>query len=95
MQQQIQQHQQLQMLQQQQHARQHLMTPQGFRAMHTAGMGIPLGQMNPQQAAQMAALRRMPVASPMHLQQAQLAQQQGQPMNVRQLQPPRDPQLCL
>ncbi|KAK3304208.1 LIM-domain binding protein-domain-containing protein [Chaetomium strumarium] len=81
LQQQMQQH-RLQMLQQQQHARQALMTHGAFGAMNTAGMGIPLGQMNPAQAAQMAALRRMPVASPMHLQQAQLAQQQqGQPMN--------------
>lgn len=75
LQQQMQQH-RLQLLQQQQHARQQLMAQGGFGAMHTAGMGIPLGQMNPAQAAQMAALRRMPP----HLQQAQIAQQ-GQPIN--------------
>jgi hypothetical protein len=51
-----------------------------------------MNQMTPAQAAHMAAMggRRMPVASPFHLQQAQLAQQhqqQGQPMNVRQPRP--------
>jgi urease beta subunit len=61
-------------------------------AMFNNQMGVPMNQMTPAQAAHMAAMggRRMPVASPFHLQQAQLAQQhqqQGQPMNVRQPRP--------
>jgi hypothetical protein len=85
MQQQMQQR-QLQLLQHQQQTRQALMAQQMYQGMGPNQMGVPISQA---QAAQMAAMgRRMPVASPLQLQQAQYAQhQQGQPMNVRQPEP--------
>jgi hypothetical protein len=75
------------MLQHQQQARAALMAQHSMYQ----NMGVPISQMSPAQAAHMAAMgRRMPVAPPLHLQHAQLAQhQQGQPMNVRQPQPHR------
>lgn len=81
------QQQRLQAIQQQHHARQALIAQQAaYQNMGGMPMGIPISQMTPNAAqAHMAAMRRMPVAPPIHIQQAQLAQQQqGQPMNVRQ-----------
>ncbi|KAK4122578.1 hypothetical protein N657DRAFT_681582 [Parathielavia appendiculata] len=91
LQQQMQQQHRLQVLQHQQQARQALMAQhnmyQNIGGVGNGQMGVPIGQMNPQQAVHMAALRRaMPVSSPLHLQPAQIAhQQQGQPMNTHMM----------
>ncbi|KAK4644488.1 hypothetical protein QC761_305240 [Podospora bellae-mahoneyi] len=81
--QQLQQQQRLAELQLQQRQRAAMIQQAGqYNNLGQVPIGIPLGQMNQMNPAHIAAMRRMPVPLPAHLQQTQLAQhQQAQSMN--------------